>query len=664
VSGAPDFIEAAIGYREWVVEGQRLRSSAAVGVEWTPGTNTARCYGYGACEPAPGQHCDCGLYAVYEPPQPGDIDPCLFDQAVLVIGAVAAWGDIQGHRDGFRAQHARIVALAYPPQAGPQTIARLVPVARRFEVELVALGELAAAAAQHGKPLPLPERARPASLRGALHSFVRRGATPTATPSSFPRAGRSDPIAGWQRQVVAPTIASRRLTRDQVYLHIAQRQRVLFHLRVFEAPEQPPVVIAGNLDGNTGTSVTNAAADLAAEIATRVLPDKQFALVEHYPRRHADHAIYAEAGFTPLTFDAESRPQRGQPLTQEQVEEIVGQPVVVFPARYYTAENVELVKHAPHAQLAADALAPACPEHGRGAGGYCAEIHMDCHARHAREQRHFGPPIAPTRAWVRGSYEGVFVGDGGGGVYVRIGCHSPLKASPGSGGFGWGYGGTGAHELAAAILTDWHGHAVAPALVSDFTDQVIARLPNGQSFTLTFGQIAGWLRARPEYPLRGLVFVASMATDTTVLAHTAGFPIAGGLTEHGFEVYLPEYAVTAQRSDPFAATVLASHRGALDRASAIVLPFGLPGTAPPAVEAALALSYAQREENMTVVVAALDEGASLDGAAGHFGLLGAQVTPTPDRTDPDGQSLAAAVCQLVERAAGVQGLDDLSGGPR
>jgi hypothetical protein len=66
------------------------------------------------------------------------------------------------------------------------------------------------------------------------------------------------------------------------------------------------------------------------------------------------------------------------------VEASLGQPVTVFPAGYYTAESVECVKRAPVPQLAADALMPACPEHGRSGDLYCAAHHIACYARGRR----------------------------------------------------------------------------------------------------------------------------------------------------------------------------------------------------------------------------------------------------------------------------------------
>jgi hypothetical protein len=176
---------------------------------------------------------------------------------------------------------------------------------------------------------------------------------------------------------------------------------------VFEASGHPALVIAGNLDGRSARSVTNAAEALAGEIATRVLPGESFAFIEHYPHRRADPIVPEERSFTPVTFEGDGHAAWGPALTREAVEALVGQVVVVFSAGHYTASNVDQIKSAAHAQVAADSLAPACPEHGRTTYEYCSQDSMACYVRHARAQRSFGPRVPAARAQLPGgSYEG------------------------------------------------------------------------------------------------------------------------------------------------------------------------------------------------------------------------------------------------------------------
>ena len=71
-----------------------------------------------------------------------------------VIGAVASWGALHVHDDGFRAEHACVVSLAYHAAARPEALAVLERIARRYRVDLVPLDELEEAASRHGTPLP------------------------------------------------------------------------------------------------------------------------------------------------------------------------------------------------------------------------------------------------------------------------------------------------------------------------------------------------------------------------------------------------------------------------------------------------------------------------------------------------------------------------------
>ena len=71
-----------------------------------------------------------------------------------MIGAIASWGQLQVHRDGFRAEHACVVTLAYHPGTHPDALTTLEQIAARYRVELVPLAELEQAASRHGTPIP------------------------------------------------------------------------------------------------------------------------------------------------------------------------------------------------------------------------------------------------------------------------------------------------------------------------------------------------------------------------------------------------------------------------------------------------------------------------------------------------------------------------------
>jgi hypothetical protein len=170
----PTFTDCVVGYRAWHADtlghlwpiGSRRRP-------WLPGINTARCncgtaaslrfewswcQGRRVLEPAPAhaapdRDCTCGFYSWrrprqswYEAPGPGS--------PLLVVGAIASWGHLQVHRDGFRAEHACVVTLAYHPGTHPDALKTLGQIAARYRVELVPLAELEQAASRHGTPIP------------------------------------------------------------------------------------------------------------------------------------------------------------------------------------------------------------------------------------------------------------------------------------------------------------------------------------------------------------------------------------------------------------------------------------------------------------------------------------------------------------------------------
>jgi hypothetical protein len=167
----PLFSECVIGYREWVADEQlRLWPIAVKRRPWTPGINTARCNcdnrssrrfvwavweGKRVLEPAP-EHdapqaeCDCGLYSWRRPKR----EWFSSGQSDTVIGAVASWGLLQVHRDGFRAEHACVVTLAFRPGTNAETMAKLEQIARLYRVDLVPLDELEQSASRHGTPIP------------------------------------------------------------------------------------------------------------------------------------------------------------------------------------------------------------------------------------------------------------------------------------------------------------------------------------------------------------------------------------------------------------------------------------------------------------------------------------------------------------------------------
>ena len=152
-----------VGYRTWALEWNgALRSMGRGGDVWFPGQNTARCAA-GHDHRAPDPDCECGLYALHRP-----------DHRQLskeeIWGAVSAWGELQVYRDGFRAEHARVVALVKSGFGSHKRRAEEAA-ARRYGVLLVSRGQLETVAGEHGSPVAgelreQTRRARPVTPAG------------------------------------------------------------------------------------------------------------------------------------------------------------------------------------------------------------------------------------------------------------------------------------------------------------------------------------------------------------------------------------------------------------------------------------------------------------------------------------------------------------------
>ena len=151
---APDLIEPVIGYRAWRLRDGEL-FSPYVEVAWSGGPLRAECLrdrvqfrpgGGPHAEPAPLPECACGIYAYFEPVDRVGGDP------QFVRGAVALWGRIEVHREGMRAEFARVVVIAEPPDWRRRK--ELWRTAERLGVESVRPVDLRAASRRYGQPLP------------------------------------------------------------------------------------------------------------------------------------------------------------------------------------------------------------------------------------------------------------------------------------------------------------------------------------------------------------------------------------------------------------------------------------------------------------------------------------------------------------------------------
>src|SRR4051794_2126062 len=209
----PIFGECVIGYRAWIAdERDQLWPISSDRRPWPPGVNTARCncatwdslrlewsvhQGRRVLEPAP-EHaapldaCDCGLYSWRRPETEWSEDPSQ-SSPPEIVGAVASWGAIQVHNDGFRAEHACIVTLAHHAEVPADSLAVLRRIARRYRVELVLVEELESAARRHGAPLADDLRPPQASVTEAPEDDQPAAPVPRAPDATVDEIGTPRP---------------------------------------------------------------------------------------------------------------------------------------------------------------------------------------------------------------------------------------------------------------------------------------------------------------------------------------------------------------------------------------------------------------------------------------------------------------------------------------
>jgi hypothetical protein len=159
VTPAPDLLERVVAFRVWRVTGDHI-NSPYIPVRWDRAVAHAACYpanrtllfGRGWLEEphdAPHPACKCGIYGYHAPPRRARLpDPG------RTTGIVTFWGRIEVHRDGMRAEHARVCALSWFPEWGSRHGAQMRAIADALGVDLLPYAELLAAAGRYGAPVP------------------------------------------------------------------------------------------------------------------------------------------------------------------------------------------------------------------------------------------------------------------------------------------------------------------------------------------------------------------------------------------------------------------------------------------------------------------------------------------------------------------------------
>lgn len=228
VPPAPDRAGSAegtyiVGFRLWkprrIDKGLLRLTSTYIGAVWEPGANHAehrpRSLGQSyrvwpedkyAPHSAPAPECSCGLYAMHTPElaAPDPFGPAAYSPTSVpyVIGAVIAWGEIEVHASGFRAEYAMPLMLALPSKPPRDTVsyrvglstsrgqgvsglrdmadaATVKSLALVYSIPFVKPDELMEAALQHGEPVPDQVRPSTGSMLEheivAMHAHMTRG---------------------------------------------------------------------------------------------------------------------------------------------------------------------------------------------------------------------------------------------------------------------------------------------------------------------------------------------------------------------------------------------------------------------------------------------------------------------------------------------------------
>jgi hypothetical protein len=156
---APDLAARVVAFRSWRLAGERLMSPF-IPCRWQDRVMHAACFdanrgltrGVGWLEEphlSPHEACQCGIYGYYTPGPRS-----WFGEAYWCEGVVSAWGRLVVHGDGFRAEHARVEALAVPDGLRRFGVGHVHRAAETLEVPVIAHDELEDFAADLGGTVP------------------------------------------------------------------------------------------------------------------------------------------------------------------------------------------------------------------------------------------------------------------------------------------------------------------------------------------------------------------------------------------------------------------------------------------------------------------------------------------------------------------------------
>jgi hypothetical protein len=175
---APDLLAPVYTFRDWHALPEGL-TSPRTGVTWTSRMLAAECRPRtpeDLVRPdhrAPGHDCSCGIHGYFRPSE--ETSKVDFRG---VTGVITAWGQVEVHEDGIRAEFARVEALGVYARWTRRQKAAVAAIAADLDVDLVDLRDLEAAAASYATPVPAalvpaPGRARRGRSRRARPAPAR-----------------------------------------------------------------------------------------------------------------------------------------------------------------------------------------------------------------------------------------------------------------------------------------------------------------------------------------------------------------------------------------------------------------------------------------------------------------------------------------------------------
>jgi hypothetical protein len=144
---APDLIDPVVAFRKWRIVDGRLRSLYEP-VFWLDPMQRADCRAEHRGHPpheAPQSGCTCGIYASHE----ADYEFPTVDYRG-VSGIVTAWGHIEVHADGIRAEWVQVEALSIYQRWTRRQIDAVRSVAEDLGSDVIDLNDLEAAAGRYG----------------------------------------------------------------------------------------------------------------------------------------------------------------------------------------------------------------------------------------------------------------------------------------------------------------------------------------------------------------------------------------------------------------------------------------------------------------------------------------------------------------------------------